>query len=255
MATKRQRAGWIDKQIDNFNMRRGRRGKAIWGYFNRYKELFYDKQGADKQLIGTGHAAQCKYCHLWLCADPTTLVNHIIEVCDKAPINVQQAAMNIRQQERIKRRRKSEQTTVVPSTSVPILPLPTVNSYQAADPTTSVPLPSSSDSPSAHSPPSATSSPTAPSALSHAPPTIGTAAPIDQQQCKRLDFLLAKWVITQGHEFNIVEEPEFRELIAALQPQYQLPSRKVIAGTLLDDVYGHYEGRVKKVRYSFLSIV
>lgn len=102
MSTKRQRAGWIDKKIDNFNLRRGRRGKPIWAYFNRYKELFYDQEGAVKELIGTRHTAECKNCHTWLCADPTTLANHIINVCDSASVSVQGAVITIRTQERVK---------------------------------------------------------------------------------------------------------------------------------------------------------
>ena len=87
-----------------------------------------------------------------------------------------------------------------------------------------------------------------PQPIPHAPPpSTGTTAPIDQQQCKRLDFLLSKWILVNSHEFDIVEEPEFIELISALQPQYKLPSRKVIGNSLLDELYDHYENRVKNV--------
>ena len=96
MSTKRQRAGWIDKQLENFNMRRGRRGKAIWAHFNRYKELFYDNNSVDKKLIGTGFAAECKYCFISLCANPATLVNHIIETCKAAPEDVQTSVIAMR---------------------------------------------------------------------------------------------------------------------------------------------------------------
>ena len=176
MSTKRQRAGWIDKQLENFNMRRGRRGKAIWAYFNRYKELFYDNNTADKKLIGTGFAAECKYCFTSLCANPTTLVYHIIRICESAPVDAQTAVIAIRREERVKRQKTQETTT-----SVPLLSLPNVNNNPESNNTRSRPaIPSEMPSPNA--------SPS-PQPVPHAPPpSTCTTAPIDQQQCQRLDF-------------------------------------------------------------------
>ena len=47
MPTKRQRAGWIDKHLEDFDIRRGRKGTTICACFNRHNS-------ADKKLIGTG---------------------------------------------------------------------------------------------------------------------------------------------------------------------------------------------------------
>src|SRR5258708_869618 len=63
---------------------------------------------------------------------------------------------------------------------------------------------------------------------------VDTVSPSDQRQLERS---LAEWVFTSGLPFNIVEHSGFREFMAKARPEFQVPSRKIMAGPMLYDSY------------------
>lgn len=74
---------------------------------------------------------------------------------------------------------------------------------------------------------------------------------ISRTDCKVLDAKLAKFVILGNHEFDVVEEPAFVSFAKGLCPGYDPPSRKVIGGRLLDDLYEEVKLEVEQVRVHF----
>lgn len=53
----------------------------------------------------------------------------------------------------------------------------------------------------------------------------------------KLDHCIADMVYATNSSFSIVEHPKFKTMVESLRPGYKPPSRKDIAGKLLDDVY------------------
>lgn len=69
--------------------------------------------------------------------------------------------------------------------------------------------------------------------------------PVSVLKSKRLDELLLKFIVKQFHPFNIVDQPEFRELLRELNSGYLLPSRKTCSNSLLDQVYNNTVEKVQ----------
>lgn len=66
-----------------------------------------------------------------------------------------------------------------------------------------------------------------------------------QEDKKKIDLQLARFMFATNTPFNHVEHEEFLKLIQILRPGYKPPNRKQIAGNLLDDVYNSTQEYVK----------
>lgn len=66
---------------------------------------------------------------------------------------------------------------------------------------------------------------------------VVTKKPLPPNRTKELDEQLVKFIAKGYHAFRIVEEPEFRKLIAILNPGYTLPTRKTVSQTLIPKAY------------------
>lgn len=62
---------------------------------------------------------------------------------------------------------------------------------------------------------------------------------------ERLDQLLVKFICSANVPFALVENKEFRDFVAALRPNYELPSAKQLSNKLLDDLYNASFEKVK----------
>lgn len=63
---------------------------------------------------------------------------------------------------------------------------------------------------------------------------------------QKLDLLVAKFFYANNIPFSVVEHATFQDLISALRPGYHVPSRKALAGSLLDEVAAEVEEVAKK---------
>lgn len=63
---------------------------------------------------------------------------------------------------------------------------------------------------------------------------------------EKLNLLVAKFFFANNIPFNIVEHHTFKELVSALHPGYTPPSRKALAGELLDQVSANVVNHMKK---------
>lgn len=63
---------------------------------------------------------------------------------------------------------------------------------------------------------------------------------------QKLDLLVAKFFYANNIPFSVVEHTTFQDLVSALRPGYHVPSRKALAGTLLDEVVAEVEEETKK---------
>ena len=66
------------------------------------------------------------------------------------------------------------------------------------------------------------------------------------QDKKKMDLSVAKFFYACNISFNVVESDAFRNLIHILRPSYKPPSRKELAGNLLDSVHSQMEELVKE---------
>ena len=80
-------------------------------------------------------------------------------------------------------------------------------------------------------------------------PTILT-----RQQSTEIDKKIARFIIFGNHEFDCVEEPDFRDLIKYIAPGYKPMGRKVISDRLVLDLFEEQKSRVKKVCYVTLTV-
>lgn len=58
----------------------------------------------------------------------------------------------------------------------------------------------------------------------------------DAERLASVDLSLAKFFYSSGIPFNMVENPDFVNFVANLNPNYELPSKTSLAGVLVDDV-------------------
>lgn len=58
---------------------------------------------------------------------------------------------------------------------------------------------------------------------------------------RKIDLIVAKFFYACNISFNVVESDAFHDLIRILRPSYTLPSRKELAGSLLDSVHSQVE--------------
>lgn len=65
---------------------------------------------------------------------------------------------------------------------------------------------------------------------------INNIKPIGPRRSEKVDEQLIK-MIAKGHPFSIVEEPEFKKLLAMLCGGYSLPTRKSLSNNLLPQMY------------------
>jgi hypothetical protein len=76
------------------------------------------------------------------------------------------------------------------------------------------------------------------------------------QPSRGINQLIAQVCFTGARPFNLFEQQEMRNLIYALSPTYQIPSRHRIADDLLDKAYNRLREEVLKElrRTEFLNI-
>jgi hypothetical protein len=76
------------------------------------------------------------------------------------------------------------------------------------------------------------------------------------QPARSIDQLIAQVCFTGARPFNLFEQQEMRELIHALSPTYQIPSRQRVADDLLDEAYNELLEKVIKElrRTEFLNV-
>ena len=58
---------------------------------------------------------------------------------------------------------------------------------------------------------------------------------------KKIDLIVAKFFYACNISFNVVESDAFHDLICILRSSYKSPSRKELAGSLLDSVHNQME--------------
>uniref|UniRef100_A0A0B7BIP8 BED-type domain-containing protein n=1 Tax=Arion vulgaris TaxID=1028688 RepID=A0A0B7BIP8_9EUPU len=95
---------------------------------------------------------------------------------------------------------------------------------------------------------SSTSQKVVPTTISLAPLTSSIARPFKKLSVvhqKRLNTLLIKMISKDLQTFSIVNDRGFRELMSALNPSYQLPSRTMLTKQLLPQIY---ESAVEEVK-------
>ncbi|KAH1019776.1 hypothetical protein HUJ04_009548 [Dendroctonus ponderosae] len=68
--------------------------------------------------------------------------------------------------------------------------------------------------------------------------------PLSISRSKDIDEQMLRWIVKGFHAFRIVEEDEFLKLCDMLCPNYQVPSRKTISNSLLQQ---QYESRREKI--------
>lgn len=68
----------------------------------------------------------------------------------------------------------------------------------------------------------------------------------NSQPSRGIDQLIAQVCFTGARPFNLFEQQEMRDLIHALSPTYQIPSRQRIADDLLDEAYNETREEVLK---------
>lgn len=66
-----------------------------------------------------------------------------------------------------------------------------------------------------------------------------------QEDKKKIDLQLSRYMFATNTPFNHVEHPELLKLMEILRPGYKPPNRKQIAGKLLDEVYNSTQEAVK----------
>ena len=66
----------------------------------------------------------------------------------------------------------------------------------------------------------------------------------------RLRFLLAMWSARRHRPFAIVEDPEFREILAMLYPRVQLPSRVTVSRDVRNIFDNTKERAIKMLKVS-----
>lgn len=73
---------------------------------------------------------------------------------------------------------------------------------------------------------------------------------------RSIDQLIAQVCFSGARPFNLFDQPEMRDLIYALSPTYQIPSRHRIADDLLDEAYHGLQQEVLKElrRTQFLNV-
>ena len=80
------------------------------------------------------------------------------------------------------------------------------------------------------------------------PPPVGPMTSISRPQHDWIDKLLERWVILNNHEFDIVEEQEFKDLLKYLCPAYQIPGRSMTGGRLLTELHHEIKKEVENVK-------
>ena len=70
---------------------------------------------------------------------------------------------------------------------------------------------------------------------------------ITREQCNELDKRVARFVILGNHEFDIVEEQEFRDLMQYAVPGWKPMGRKLISDRLVIEMFEEQKLRVKQV--------
>ena len=77
--------------------------------------------------------------------------------------------------------------------------------------------------------------------------TINKATPYknDSNKKRELDELVVRMIVEDLQPLSVVEDKGFRRLVHALNPRYDLPSRREITRTLLPSVY---EGEVEVIK-------
>lgn len=60
---------------------------------------------------------------------------------------------------------------------------------------------------------------------------------ITQQDKEKITTQVGRFVYSSNSPFNIVQNPEFKELLRLLNPSYHLPTHEVFGSTVLDKVY------------------
>ena len=70
---------------------------------------------------------------------------------------------------------------------------------------------------------------------------------VQPRQCEYIEALICEWIMFNHHEFNIVEQPEFKKLLKYLLPAYEAPGREVIGGRLMNELKQRTENKVHKV--------
>lgn len=71
--------------------------------------------------------------------------------------------------------------------------------------------------------------------------TISTS----QEDKKKIDLQLSRYMFATNTPFNHVEHPQFLKLMEILRPGYKPPNRKQVAGSLLDEVYNSTQESVR----------
>jgi hypothetical protein len=72
---------------------------------------------------------------------------------------------------------------------------------------------------------------------------IDAVSPADQH---RLERSLASWLYSSGLPLSIVEHPGFHAFMAEARPGFKIPSRKALAGPMLDESYSSMRRQVKE---------
>lgn len=70
---------------------------------------------------------------------------------------------------------------------------------------------------------------------------------LDQQQKKKIDKKLLAMITKDYQPFSVVEDQGFRGFVSALNPNYELPNRKLISGTLIPGQFIECKTRVMEL--------
>nr|CAI5822703.1 unnamed protein product [Callosobruchus analis] len=69
--------------------------------------------------------------------------------------------------------------------------------------------------------------------------------PLGQNQRKKIDEQLLKFIVKDYRPFNIVDSQGFQKFVHMLNAQYEIPSRKTLAYSLLNSLYDEVYDKVK----------
>lgn len=64
-----------------------------------------------------------------------------------------------------------------------------------------------------------------------------THRPEPLKKCRQIDRQILKLIVKSFHPFSLVEQLEFKELLAMMNPGYKLPTRKTLSNSLLPKIY------------------
>ena len=79
-------------------------------------------------------------------------------------------------------------------------------------------------------------------------PHFGRPQKATKQLCEILDRKVSEMIFFNNLSFDLVAKEEFKSFCAAGIPGYEVPSRKLISGRLLNECYDRTKVRVHKVK-------